>query len=340
MSADSEILAPPLETPPVGAAEDAEAQRPEPDRDVTIVVPVQTGDAEITQVVEAFGGELDRLGKSWECILVLDGVLGAAADKAAALQRSEERVRVLTFQRAFGESACLSAAMEEARGRLVLTTPQYVQIDPHEIGPMLEAIDKGADFVTPWRHPRVDPLLNRVQSACFNWVMRRIIRMGFHDLNCYFRLIRREVLENMTIYGDMYRFLPVIAFRQGYRVVEGRVRHLKEWGGTGVFGIGVYVRRLLDILGVVFLTRFTLKPLRFFGTLGAGLIAIGGLMCAVLFFQWVFLDWPFYSRLSLFLAVVMVVLGVQIIGFGLVGEIIIYTQARNLREYRIERIYE
>ena len=204
---------------PSGAAESGALggeEAPVVDLDVTIVVPVETGDAEVTQVVEALGGELDRLGRTWECILVLDGVLGAAGERAAALQKTEPRVKVLTFQRHFGESACLSAAFEKARGSLILTTPQYVQIDPHEIGPMIEAIEKGADFVTPWRHPRVDPMLNRVQSAVFNWIMRRIIRMGFHDLNCYFRLIRREVLENLTIYGDMYRFLPVIAFRQGF----------------------------------------------------------------------------------------------------------------------------
>ncbi len=323
-----------------------EPEAPQAELDVTVVVPVQTGDAEIQQVVEALGGELDRLGRSWECIVVLDGVRGTAGETTAALVRSSNgRVRSLSFERAFGESACLSAALEKARGRLILTTPPYVQVDPFEIGGMIEAIDAGADFVAPWRHPRVDPVINRIQSSIFNWVMRRIIRMSFHDLNCYFRLVRREVLENLTIYGDMYRFLPVIASRQGYKVVEGRVRHLKEWGsgglfGTGLFGVGVYVRRFLDILGVVFLTRFTLKPLRFFGTLGAALAGLGFVMSAVLFFQWAFLQYDLFGRPSFFVAVVLIVLGVQVIGFGLVGEIIIFTQAKNLREYRIERIYE
>ncbi len=317
-----------------------------PTLDVTIVVPVQTGDAEIAEVVEALGGELDRLGKSWECIVILDGVRGAAAERVSELVRApDSHVRSLSFERSFGESACLSAAMEKAKGRLILTSPPYVQIDPNEIGSMIQAIEEGADFVAPWRHPRVDPIINRVQSSFFNWLMRRIVRMGFHDLNCYFRLIRREVLENLTIYGDMYRFLPVMASRQGFKVVEGRVRHVREWGGggllgTGLFGIGVYIRRFLDILGVVFLTRFTLKPLRFFGTLGSVLAGVGSLMCAVLLFEFWFLDYELFSRGAFFVAVTMIVLGVQIIGFGLVGEIIVFTQAKNIREYRIERIYE
>lgn len=317
-----------------------------PTVDVTIVVPLQTGDAEIGQVVEALGGELDRLGRSWECIVILDGIRGAAAETVAELVRTRNgQVRSLSFERAFGESACLSAAMDKAQGRWILTSPPYVQIDPKDIGSMIRAIEEGADFVAPWRHPRIDPLINRLQSSIFNWLMRLIVRMAFHDLNCYFRLIRREVLENLTIYGDMYRFLPVMASRQGYKVVEGRVKHVREWGagglfGTGLFGIGVYIRRFLDILGVVFLTRFTLKPLRFFGTLGSILAGIGALMCAVLLFEFWFLDYELFSRGAFFVAVTLIVLGVQIIGFGLVGEIIVFTQAKNIREYRIERIYE
>lgn len=331
----------------MGAEPNLESETPPvPTLDVSIVVPVQTGNAEISEVVEALGSELDKLGRTWECIVVLDGVRAAAAETTSELVRtSEGRVRSLSFERAFGESACLSAAMESARGRLILTSPPYVQIAPDEIGGMLKAIEGGADFVAPWRHPRIDPLVNRVQSSVFNWLMRRIIRMGFHDLNCYFRLIKREVLESLTIYGDTYRFLPVMASRQGFKVVEGKVRHVREWGagglfGTGLFGIGVYIRRFLDILGVVFLTRFTLKPLRFFGTLGALLAGVGGLMSAVLLFQWSFQDYELFGRPAFFIAVTLIVLGVQIIGFGLVGEIIIFTQAKNIREYRIERIYE
>jgi hypothetical protein len=175
----------------------------------------------------------------------------------------------------------------------------------------------------------------------FNLVMRRIIHAPFHDLNCYFRVFRRAVLEEVAIYGDQYRFLPAIALRQGFKVVELKVRHLKEWGGKGFFGFGVYARRFLDIIGVVFLSKFTLKPLRFFGTLGGVCALIGGLVCVSLAIsKWV-MDSPGPLLGPIFmLGALLFVLGVQIIGFGLVGEIIIYTQARNLREYRIERIWE
>jgi hypothetical protein len=196
--------------------------------------------------------------------------------------------------------------------------------------------------VSPWRHPRIDPYLNRLQSSLFNWVMRRIIQSPFHDLNCYFRAFKRAVLEEVAIYGDQYRFLPAIALRQGFKVVELKVRHLKEWGGSGFFGLGVYARRAIDILGVVFLSRFTLKPLRFFGALGGAFALLGGLMCTIMLVQHLFFtpEGALITRQWFLVGLLLFVLGVQIIGFGLVGEIIIYTQARNLREYRIERIWE
>ncbi len=309
--------------------------------DVTVVVPVQSGEAEVRQVLQALGDELDRHGRSWEMFFVFDGVQGEAWEQVETLREEfGRRVRTIVFKNAFGESVCLSAAVEKALGRIIVTSPQYVQIDPIELGDMLDEIDRGADFVAPWRYPRVDPLLNRAQSVLFNMVIRLIIGMRFHDLNCYFRVIRREVLEDVVIYGDMYRFLPVIAFRRGYRVVEVKVRHLQEWGRAGFFGLGVYVRRLLDILAVMFLTKFTLKPLRFFGTLG-GVITLSGIVLATyLGVQKLLSHEGVAGSPLLLIAVLLIVLGVQIIGFGLVGEIIIFSQARNLKEYRIERIWE
>jgi hypothetical protein len=148
------------------------------------------------------------------------------------------------------------------------------------------------------------------------------------------------VLDDMHMYGDMYRFLPAIAFRQGFRVAELEVRHLREWGGAGLFGLGVYARRLLDVMGMLFLAKFTLKPLRFFGALGGLLALLGSIVCGDIGFEYLFRGAGIYNRPLFMVGVLMIVLGVQIIGFGLVGEIIVYTQARNLREYRIERIWE
>ncbi len=310
--------------------------------DVTIVVPVQTADGRVREVVEGLGAELERLGRSWEAVAVFDGCRGPAWEEAEALAAERPgQVRVIGFQQPFGASACLAEGFDASRGAVLVTTPPYLQVEPADVERLLEAVDAGAELVSPWRHPRVDPLLNRVQSALFNLVIRRILRARFHDLNCYFRAITRRVLEEIPVYGDMYRFLPAIAQRQGFRVDEVRVRHRQEWGGAGFFGLGVYVRRLIDILGVVFLAHFTLKPLRFFGTLGALFAGTGAAVTLVVFFQWLFLeDSSLYSRPIFLIGILLFVLGVQVIGFGLVGEIIIYTQASKLREHRVERVYE
>lgn len=329
------------------SATDPAAPRPGPEPvqratlDVSVIVPVHSPGAEVRDVVRALSAELDMLKRSHEFVLVFDGVRGKAwADALELAAAPGSRVRTISLQQSFGDSVCLSAGFEQARGRVILTSPQYVQIDPHELGAMLAAIEAGADFVTPWRHPRIDPYLNRIQSAFFNWLMRRVVHMRFHDLNCTFRALKREVLEELVLYGDMFRFLPVIAYRQGFKVVEVKVRHLQEWGGAGFFGAAVYARRLLDILGMVFLAKFTLRPLRFFGALGAMLILPGGLVGAYMTLQWLLGSEGLWGRPMFQIAFMAVILGVQIVGFGLVGEIIIFTQARNLREYRVERVYE
>ena len=312
-----------------------------PSLDVSIIVPVQSPAAEVEAVVRSLGAQLESMGRSWECLLVFDGVRGAAWEVAQRLADEQPgRVTAIGFQQPFGESVCMTAGIERSRGRVILTSPQYVQVDPVGLDAMLAALDGGADVVCPIRTQRIDPLLNRMQSALFNWAIRAIIRGQFHDLNCYLRAFRREVLADVSVYGDLYRFLPVIAHRQGYKVVEVPVRHVKEWGRAGFFGVGVYVRRLLDLLGVVFLTRFTLKPLRFFGSVGIVCSSLGGVILFVLFLQKVLYDAGLYNRPLLLLGVMLVMLGVQVFGFGLVGEIIIYTQARNLRGYRIEREWD
>ncbi len=311
--------------------------------DVTLVVPVQSETADVEAVVRAYGGALQRAGRRWEALLVYDGVRGEAWEAGLGLQaETDQQVRTIALHKAFGEAVCLSSAFEHARGALILTSPEYVQVDPAEIAGMLARIEEGADLVTPWRSPRIDPWLNRVQSAAFNGLLRIVVGTQFHDLNCTLRLMRREVLEQLTIYGHMYRYLPAIAQNQGFAVTEVKVRHLQEQGPAGLFGPAVYVRRGLDLLALMFLTKFTHKPLRFFGALGGAGMLIGGGIAL-----WELIDRllgsgesGLYQRPLFLLGLLLFVLGVQLVGFGLVGEIVIFTQARNLREYRIERIHE
>ena len=312
--------------------------------EVTLVVPILSDRAEVGAVVEGLGEAMEALGRTWEAILVYSGVSGACWEEGLALQSSShQQVRTIQLHKPFGEAVCLSSAFHHARGRWILTSPQYIQVDPLSLAALFERADDGADFVASWRSPRIDAWLNRLQSNLFNAFLRHLVGTRFHDVNCTLRLMRREVLEQMTIYGTMYRYLPAIAHHRGFRVDEVRVRHVAEVaGGAGWHGPGVYLRRALDILGVVFLTKFTHKPLRFFGALGGLAMLGGGIVAIVQVALWFSLDdmQGLYERPLFLLGVLAFVLGVQIVGFGLVGEIVIFTQARNVREYRIEQIDE
>ena len=307
----------------------------EPAPRVSVVIPISDPDVDLLALVQGYSQPLVDNAVPFEFVFVLDGV-GSAIDGPLREASLTYPLSVVRLQGGgLGEAIALSSGVSRAVGEYVINAPQYLQSEPEDLIKLIRALDGGADVVATWRSPRVDPWLNRVQSAIFNWILKILMGVRFHDLNSSLRAMRRHVLDEVSVYGDLYRFLPVLAMRQGFRTVEVKVRHREEKGRTGFYGIGVYVRRMLDILAISFLTRFTQKPLRFFGMLGLLAIAVGiGLSIDPL------LDKlggdSLTDRPILVVAAVLIAFGVQLIGFGLVGEIIIFTQARNLRDYRIE----
>ena len=308
---------------------------------VSVVVAISGPEAQPRTVVEGFGPALVAGGYRAEFVFVLDGPAGRFAEELRDLAARWTLHTVQLEGGGLGESIALSAGVAKASGDHIVNVPSYLQIEPTEITKVVAALEAGADCVATWRRSRVDPWLNRVQSSLFNWVLRRIMNTPFHDLNSGTRGFRRHVLEEVAVYGELYRFLPVMAQRQGFRVVEVEVRHREEKGRAGFYGIGVYLRRLLDILAITFLTRFTQRPLRFFGYLGFAAIAVGAPVAL----------WYLYERLTVegaslsdkpgfVVGAILAAFGVQLIGFGLIGEIIIFTQSPNLRDYKVEDVVE
>jgi FemAB-related protein (PEP-CTERM system-associated) len=305
-----------------------------------VVVAVSGPDAHPRPVAEGIAAALRDAGYTGEFVFVLDGPAGAVVKEIAAIDCGMP-VKLLQLQGGgLGESIALSAGVAKAEGQLIVNVPPYLQMEPADVSKVLAALEAGADCVATWRAYRVDPWLNQLQSRFFNWVLRLIMGMPFHDLNSGTRGFRRQVLEEVAVYGELYRFLPVLARRQGFRVVEVKVRHREEKGRAGFYGVGVYVRRLLDILAITFLTRFTQRPLRFFGYLGFAAMLLGAALVA----------YPLYLKLTnvsglsdsakFIVGSILGAFGVQLIGFGLIGEIIIFTQAPNLRDYKVEELIE
>jgi glycosyltransferase involved in cell wall biosynthesis len=321
---------------------------PAAERDVTVVVPVHDERVEFEQILAQYGAEFEKRGLTHEFVFVLDGAPDRLFEDLGRRRPSGTSVRLIKFNQPFGESIALAAGFKIARGRIVLSLPQYLQTDPADVQKVLDELDRGADVVTCWRRQRVDPLLNRIQSWFFNSIMRLLTRTRVHDLNCLARAMRRRVFEDVAVQGDMYRFLPVLAYRAGYEVAEVSVRHVKEQGDGSLFGslfgFGVYLRRILDIAALIFLTRFTRKPLRFFGPAGGGIFLIGLVICVVLLIEFILggdnPETRLKSKAWLIFGTLMIVLGVQTFFIGLVAEIVIFTQGRNLRDYKIGRIAE
>lgn len=302
---------------------------------VSIVIAITGNDAHPRTVIEGFAAALTTAGYPCEFVVVIDGPITRFDDELAELGASWPVFIVSLEGSGLGESIALSAGVAKAHGELIVNAPPYLQIEPADVVDVVKALEAGADCVATWRDRRVDPWLNQLQSRLFNGVLRVIMKAPFHDLNSGTRGFRSHLLEEVAVYGELYRFLPVLAARQGFRVVEVRVGHREEKGRSGFYGVGVYLRRLLDIVAITFLTRFTQRPLRFFGYVGFSSGLLGVLLTLFPLYDKIFLDESLSNRPLFVVGAILAAFGVQLIGFGLVGEIIIFTQAPNLRDYKV-----
>lgn len=193
-------------------------------------------------------------------------------------------------------------------------------------------------MVVARRFPRHDSLFNRVQTRFFNWLITAITGSAFRDLGCNVRAFKRQVVADIPLYGDQHRFLPLLASRHGYRIKEVDLAQSKREASLRIYRLGVYPRRLLDLLTVFFLVKFTKKPLRFFGLIGTATFAAGALITSYLVVQRLFFGVALAERPALLLSSLLMVLGVQVFALGLIGELIIFTHARDIKEYAIEEI--
>ncbi|HEX3556535.1 MAG TPA: glycosyltransferase [Thermoanaerobaculia bacterium] len=307
--------------------------------EVSVVVPVVERHGDLKQLYAEFAAELARLGRRGEFIFVVDEHLKSALPVLRELQqRAEQEVVIVLLGGPFGEAAALTVGLERARGTRLVTLASYFQVEPSGLEPALAALDAGADLVAGRRYPRTDSSFNRLQSRLFHSLVRRVTGTGFHDLSCGFKVMTPQVAGELNLYGSMHRFIPLLAHTQGFAVREIEVPQRREDRGTRYHGAGAYLGRLLDVLTVFFLTRFTRRPLRFFGLLGTGMLALGFLLALVVAAEKILFATSLSDRALLLLAVLLMVLGVQTLSLGLVGEILIFTHARNVREYHVAEV--
>ena len=309
------------------------------DPDVSVVIPVVERHGDLAQLHSELAAELERLDLTAEFLFVVDGQLRAVVPALRELPATpSQEVVVILLGGPFGESAALTTGFAKARAEIVVTAASYFQVEPTGLGPALRTLEAGSDLVVARRDPRVDSAFNRLQSRLFQALVRRLTGTPFHDVSCGFRAMRRRVARELNLYGGLHRFIPVLALHGGFTVREIPVPQRQENRATRYHGTGAYLGRLLDVLNVFFLTKFTRTPLRFFGPLGAGLFALGFVIDLIVAMEKLLFATGLADRALLLLGVLLMVLGVQTLSLGLVGEIIIFTHARNVREYRVAEV--
>lgn len=312
---------------------------PEPSVDLSVVVPISDRHDDLGGLYQSFSSELTRLGYSFEFIFIIDGYFKGVVETLQKLKKENPPIRLIEFQRKLGEATALSVGFSKALGRRILTLSSYFQVEPEEVGRVIEAMDQ-ADLVITRRYPRTDSWFNRSQSFLFHKLTAWLTGIRYHDLTCGLRGMSREVAEGLNLYGDLHRFIPVIAYQQGFKIAEIPVRQHPMDRAARIHNPGVYLRRGLDILTIFFLTKFTKKPLRFFGLIGSTLFITGSLITLYLGLYRIFGFGGISDRPMLLLGILLIVLGIQLFSIGLIGEIVIFTHARQMKDYRIGKILD
>jgi hypothetical protein len=304
--------------------------------DLTVVVPVVERPSPLTVVYQETAEELRRAGLTFEFVFVSYPWHRQLTDALAPLRAKGEPIRVLEVGQALGETALLKAGAAEALGRLIATVPAYPQADPVGLPALLGKVREGADLAVAYRSPRRDSVVNRAQNRILHAMIGRLGGGRLHDVASGLRVMRCDLLSQLPLYGDFVRFLPLLALREGFRVEEVPVPvHSRAMRGR-VYSPGVYLRRLFDVLGLLFLFKFTDKPLRFFGLIGSGLAAVGGVLLLIVLGQKL-AGQALANRPLLLLGVLLMTLGAQAIALGLIGEIIVHLSAAGRRRYRVQR---
>jgi glycosyltransferase involved in cell wall biosynthesis len=288
---------------------------------ISVVIPARDEEHSVAPLFEELRESLDELGRSWEAIYVDDGSTDRTFAALAELYAREPNVRIVRLRRAFGKAAALDAGFREASGDVVVTIDGDLQDDPAEIPRLLAKLDEGFDLVSGWKTRRRDPLVRRVLSRIFNAVTSALSGIRLHDMNCGLKAYRAEVVRDLRLYGELHRFIPVLAFYRGFRVAELPVTHRPRAHGRSRYGPERYVRGFLDLLTVTFMGRYRHRPLHLFGGLGLALSLAG---TAVLVYLTVLkvAGEAIGHRPMLTLGVLLVVVGMQFLSLGLLSELI------------------
>ena len=288
---------------------------------ISVVIPVHDEELSVALLYDELSTAFAGDSRTWEAVFVDDGSSDGTFAALTRLHGANDNVRVVRLRRNFGKAAALDAGFGEATGDVVVTIDGDLQDDPSEIPRLLAKLDEGYDLVSGWKTKRRDPLTRRIPSRIFNTVAGKVSGVHLHDLNCGLKAYRAEVVEGMQLYGELHRYIPVLAHYRGYRVTELPVNHRPREHGRSNYGVERYVRGFLDLLTVTFMGRYRHRPLHLFG--GLGLLA-GMMGLAILVYLTIvkLTGHAIGQRPLLTLGVLLIVVGIQLLSLGLLSELI------------------
>ncbi len=305
-------------------------------RTLSVIIPIYNEHESVAELYSSIRQELDKLTAESEIIFVDDGSRDGTERILGDLQSRDSSITIIRFRRNFGKAAALSAGFQMARGDVIVTMDADLQDQPAEMHRLLEKLESGYDLVSGWKKVRHDPISKRWPSLVFNFVTSLLTGVPLHDMNCGFKAYHREVVEEIRLYGEMHRYIPVLASYRGFRVGEVVVEHRKRPYGESKYGVTRLFGGFFDLLTVIMLTRYNRKPLHAFGVFG-GLMLLGGFLIEVyLSIGWLFGHW-IGDRPILLLGILLLIVGMQFIFFGLMAEMIAYS-ARRDEDFSIKEI--
>ena len=293
---------------------------PRPIGSLTILVPVMNEEGNLPELYERLLASLERIKLPFEIIFVDDGSSDGTWGLVSGLSAQDPRVIGLRHRRNFGKAQALSNGFSLSTGDVVVTMDGDLQDDPDELANFLLMLDQGYDLVSGWKQRRQDPLGKTAPSRVFNWTVRKTTGVQLHDFNCGFKAYRREVTSSIRLYGELHRFTPVLASAEGFRIGELPVKHHARKWGSSKYGWSRLTKGFLDLLTVIFLTQYRQRPMHLFGLPGLISMALGIALGLWLSFERIALDNAIGTRPALLLAVLLVVIGAQFFGLGLLGE--------------------
>jgi len=304
--------------------------------DLSIVVPLFNEEGNVNELYQELKAVLQKEDLSYEILFINDGSTDRTGELVQEISNQDANVVFVNFRRNFGQTAAMSAGFDYAVGDIIITMDGDLQNDPADIPKFLEKIKEGHDVVTGWRHKRQDPFLNRrLPSMIANWVISSITGVKLHDYGCTLKAFKKEVTDNINLYGEMHRFIPAIASGMGISIAEVKVNHRPRQHGSSKYGISRTFRVILDLITVKFLLSYSNRPIHIFGLIGMVSFCLGTLIAVVLILQRQIYNMPLADRPLFLLAILLVFIGIQFVTFGLISEL----QIRTYHESQKKPIY-